>query len=65
MCRGQFLKLHGMARAGKSVLAAESVRNLDLMVNTLGSYVFWLTIGKTDKMQVSPSLKKKNVNLES
>ena len=65
ICRGQFVKLHGMAGAGKSVLAAESVRNLDLMVNTLGSYVFWLTIGKTDKMQVSPSLKKKNVNLES
>ena len=59
MCRGQFVVLHGMAGAGKSVLAAESVRNLDLMVNTLGSNVFWLTIGQTDKdtlltkMQVS------------
>lgn len=47
-----------MAGAGKSVLAAESLRDFDLMMNTFGNNVYWLTVGQTDtdslltKMQV-------------
>jgi hypothetical protein len=47
-----------MAGAGKSVLAAESMRDTDLMVNTFENNVYWLTIGQTGtdtlltKMQV-------------
>lgn len=49
MSPGQFLVLNGMAGAGKSVLAAESVRNADLIVNTFDNNIFWLTLGQTDK----------------
>ena len=47
-----------MAGAEKSVLAAESMRDTDLMVNTFENNVYWLTIGQTGtdtlltKMQV-------------
>ena len=41
--------LHGMAGTGKSVLAAESVRNIDMMINTFDNNVYWLTIGQIDK----------------
>ena len=49
MSSGQFVVLHGMAGAGKSVLASESVRNVDIMINTFENNIFWLTIGQTDK----------------
>ncbi len=49
MVMGQFIVLHGMAGTGKSVLAAEAVRDVDLMVNTFNSNIYWLTIGQTDK----------------
>jgi apoptotic protease-activating factor len=58
MTQGQFVVIHGMAGAGKSVLAAESMRDIDLMVNTFENNVYWLTIGQTGtdtlltKMQV-------------
>ena len=58
MSQGQFVVIHGMAGAGKSVLAAESMRDIDLMVNTFENNVYWLTIGQTGtdtlltKMQV-------------
>lgn len=49
MALGQFVVLHGMAGAGKSVLAAETVRCVDLTTITFDNNVFWLTIGQTDK----------------
>lgn len=49
MSPGQYVVLHGMAGAGKSVLASESVRNVDIMINTFENNIFWLTIGQTDK----------------
>lgn len=58
MTQGQFVVIHGMAGAGKSVLAAESMRDTDLMVSTFGNNVYWLTVGQTGtdtlltKMQV-------------
>ncbi len=39
--------IQGMAGAEKSVLAAESMRDTDLMVNTFKNNVYWLTIGQT------------------
>ena len=59
MAHGQFVVIHGMAGAGKSVLAAEALRDVDLM-NSFKNNVFWLTIGQTGadalltKMQVLP-----------
>ncbi|XP_046440097.1 apoptotic protease-activating factor 1-like isoform X2 [Daphnia pulex] len=47
MDQGQFVVIHGMAGAGKSVLAAESIRDIDLLVNTFENNVYWLTIGQT------------------
>lgn len=47
MTQGQFVVIHGMAGAGKSVLAAESMRDTDLMVSTFGNNVYWLTVGQT------------------
>lgn len=58
MSQGQFVVIHGMAGAGKSVLAAESLRDMDLMMNSFENNVYWLTVGQTDtdslltKMQV-------------
>lgn len=58
MDQGQFVVIHGMAGAGKSVLAAESIRDIDLLVNTFENNVYWLTVGQTGtdtlltKMQV-------------
>lgn len=46
---GQFVVLHGMAGAGKSVLAAETVRNVELTSGVFENNVYWLTIGQTDK----------------
>jgi len=46
---GHFVVLNGMAGAGKSVLAAESVRDADLVLNTFDNNVFWLNLGQTDK----------------
>lgn len=61
MSQGQFVVIHGMAGAGKSVLAAESLRDIDLMVNIFENNVYWVTVGQTDtdslltKMQVQPT----------
>ena len=58
MEHGQFVVLHGMAGAGKSVLAAESLRDLDIVMNTFDNNIYWLTVGQTGtdtlltKMQV-------------
>ena len=49
MSPGQFVVLHGMAGAGKSVLASESIRDVDMMINTFENNIFWLTIGQTNK----------------
>ena len=49
MSLGQFIVLHGMAGTGKSVLAAESVRDVELMISTFDSNIYWLTIGQTDR----------------
>ena len=49
MSPGQFVVLHGMAGSGKSVLASESVRSIEIMINSFENNIFWLTIGQTDK----------------
>ncbi len=59
MTHGQFVVIHGMAGAGKSVLAAETLRDMDIVKNIFDSNVYWLTVGQTGtdtlltKMQVT------------
>lgn len=46
---GEFIIIHGMAGAGKSVLATQAVRDSDLLRDYFECNVHWLTIGRTDK----------------
>lgn len=65
MTQAQFVVLHGMAGSGKSVLAAESVRSVELSTAVFDNNIYWLTVGQTDKdtlltkMQVHIGLKTK------
>ena len=42
---GEFLAIHGMAGTGKSVLAAEALRDPDVTLNYFPDGVFWFRVG--------------------
>jgi len=42
---GQFLVIHGMPGSGKSVLAAEAVRDPEITLNFFPNGVFWFRVG--------------------
>ena len=42
---GKFLTLHGMPGSGKSVLAAESIRDPQITLNNFSGGVFWFKVG--------------------
>ena len=40
----RFLVLHGMPGSGKTVLAAETMRDPDLVINTFHGGIFWVKV---------------------
>ena len=49
---GKFLALHGMPGSGKSVLAAESIRDPQITLNNFSGGVFWFKVGMVDSDQL-------------
>jgi len=49
---GKFLTLHGMPGSGKSVLAAESIRDPQITINNFSGGVFWFKVGMVDQDQL-------------
>ena len=49
---GRFLAVHGMPGSGKSVLAADSVRDPSLTLEHFAGGVFWVKVGMVDRDQL-------------
>ena len=52
LASGRFLAVHGMPGSGKSVLAAESVRDPQVTLNNFSGGVFWFKVGMVDSDQL-------------
>ena len=62
---GKFLTLHGMPGSGKSVLAAESVRDPRVTLNNFPGGVFWFKVGMVDTDQLLNKLRALCTKLDS
>ena len=45
---GEFLAIHGMPGSGKSVLAAEAIRDPEITLKYFPDGVFWFRVGMLD-----------------
>ena len=62
---GKFLTLHGMPGSGKSVLAAESIRDPRVTLKNFPGGVFWFKVGMVDTDQLLNKLRALCTKLDS